>query len=290
MVYGAENFSSVNYLELESKLKDIHSKQGVLGKFWNNVKEFTTFGKSEKDCEKMLEKYKSGYISFEEAVGYIEDFEKKQENTVDLLTNIATGIGAIAYVTATAGTGPIGWTTALLGAPVGALIKSGANLLDRATNEVQRDALDVKEIAHDVVSGAVTGMTSAVSSGIFKGRASGQINFATSVKNGIKCGLSCGAISGSSSYLTDVVLDEDKEFNTADLLNSTASNALISGAVGGVIGGAACNNVIHSGIFSKVNRNNLAQAFGEDSFLSSSRKVLSNKVKNVTENLKTNFA
>lgn len=269
MINGVENFSNAKYLELQSKLKDVGDKQGVLGQAWNGFKEFSGLGKSEKNCESMLEKYKNGKIGFEEALSYIEDFEKRQDGAVDLMTNIATGVGAIAY----AGTGPVGFVAALGAAPIGAAIKTGVNIFDRATNDVEGDALDAKEIVKDTVSGAVTGATSAVSSGIFKGI--DQKNIGLSVKNGIKCGLECGAISGSTSYLTDVALDSDKDFNAGDLVANAANSALVSGAVGGVVGGGVYQNITNGGFLTHFN-NNIAR----DSLLSSARKIGGNTVRN----------
>lgn len=290
MVSGVENFSNTNYFELQSKLKAVSDKQGVLGKAWNGFKEFSGLGKSESDCESMLEKYKNGSISFDEALSYIEDFEKRQDNASELISNLATGVGAIAFTTATAGAGTIVWATAAKAAPIGAAIKSGVNMLDRATNDVEGDALDVKEVTKDVISGAVTGTTSAVSSGIFKGRADGTMALSTSIKNGAKCGVACGSLSGSTSYLTDVALDEDKEFSAGDLIKNTATSALVSGTVGGAVGAGAYNSVAHNGIFSQVNRDSLKQAFTEDSVLSSIRKIAGDKVKAIFNSVKSKFA
>ena len=101
----------------------------------------------------MLEKYKNGQISLEEAMEYIEDFEKKQENAVNLISNIATGIGSIALATTAVAGGPIGWGLALAkGAPIGAAIKTGLKTLDRATNNVEGDELDGKELIKDAIT------------------------------------------------------------------------------------------------------------------------------------------
>lgn len=267
MISGVENFSNAKYLELQSKLNEVGDKQGFLGNAWNGFKEFSGLGKSESDCESMLEKYKNGAINFEEALAYIEDFEKKQDNSVDLITNIATGVGAIAYM----GAGTFAFPAAFAAAPIGAAIKTAVNVLDRSTNKVEGDALDAKEIAKDVVSGAVTGTTSAVSSGIFEGVKQG--NIFTSVKNGVKCGVACGAMSGSTSYLTDVALDKDKDFDAGDLIGNTATSALVSGVVGGTIGGGVYANVTKGGVLNNID------GVTRDSVLSSGRKIGGNFVR-----------
>ncbi len=289
MVDGVKNFSNRKYLELQTKLEEVKDKQGIVGKTWNGFKELTGLGVSEDSCENMLENFKKGKLSFEEAVSYIEEFEKKQDSSVDLLTNIATGVGAIAFTTFA----PIAGTGALavaLSAPVGSVIKAGTKIIDRATNDVENDALNSKEIIKDAVKGAVTGATSTVSSGIFKGRATGTMELATSIKNGAKCGLACGALSGSTSYITDTALDEDKDFNTGELIANTATSALVSGTVGGLFGAGAYSNVTKDGIFAHVNRENLTQAFAEDSVLSSARKIAGNRVNSAKNFFKTSAA
>ena len=154
---------------LEETLQNIEDKQGILGKAWNGIKEITTLGVSESDCESMLEKYNKGEVSFEKAIEYLEEYDSKQETLSGLLSNIVTGVGAIAI----AGAGPVGWGMAFIkGAPIGAAIKAGIGVLDRATNDVEDDAIDGKQIVKDVVSGALTGAASAVSGSqcfIYKG-------------------------------------------------------------------------------------------------------------------------
>lgn len=219
---------------LENRFAEINAKQGVLGSIWNGFKETTGTGVSKSDCEKMIEKYNIGAVSFDEAIEYINSFEAKQDEMSDLQANILTGVGAIALATC-AVAGPIGWVAALTyGAPIGALLKTGIKLLDRASNKVQGDELDGKQMTKDVISGAITGMTSAVWSGVGEGIKAGKI--ALSVSNGAKSGAECGAIAGASSYITDVALDENKYFNFGDLLKSTTTSAFVSGTVGGAVG------------------------------------------------------
>ena len=88
------------------------------------------------------------------------------------------------------------------------------------------------------------------------------------------CGVACGAMSGSSSYLTDVALDEDKKFNFGDLVKTTTTSALVSGAVGGTIG---------AGMYGLANGNcatlSLGKTIARDSALSGSRKIAGNGIK-----------
>lgn len=276
--YGAYNRHTYSSKEqesifLEQKLENIKDEQGILGKAWNGIKEITTLGISASDCDSVLEKYKNGEISFEEAVGYFDEFDTKQENASGLLSNILTGIGGIAVATAAAASGPIGWGLAFLkGAPIGAVLKTGINLLDRATNDIDGDALDVKQMTKDAVSGAITGAASAVSGASSLGykalEQKGLLSAGTigaDIAKGVFCGAECGAMAGAATYMTDVALG-DKDFEFGELLTNSATSALVSGSVGAVVG-AGFNGL------AKTDFNNLATVT-KDSISSSTRKIL----------------
>lgn len=286
-------------LFLKEKLEAIKDEQGLLGKAWNGIKEVTNLGVSASDCNSMLRRYNNGEISFEEAVNYLDEFNSKQEAMSGLLSNILTGAGAIAFTTLTAGTGSIAWSLALAkGAPVGAALKTGINLIDRATNDVEGDAFDCKEIAKDAISGAITGATSAVSSSetlsfkLFGNKMND--GFAKSALKGALCGVECGALAGSTSYLTDVAFG-DKEFSASDMLANTASSMLVSGTVGGAIGAgiqgvsnlgsANAQGAIRQttqGVAKESAKATSGTGIGQvihDAFLSSTRKVLGYEVK-----------
>ena len=276
---GIYNNSSANKKtqELEEKLKEVQDEQGFLGKTWNGFKEITNLGLSNSDCEKMVDKYNNGEISFEEAVSYIEDFKSKQETMSELGANILTGIGAIAFATTALSAGPIGWVAAIAkGAPIGAALKTGIKTLDRATNDIEGDALDMKQMTKDAISGALTGTTSAVSSGVGAGIKAGKVGL--SILNGAKCGTICGSVSGAASYLADVAFEEDKEFNTGELLKNTATSAFVSGTVGAVVGGGMY------GLSSNVGKEatkTLSQTIVADSSSSTARKLLGQGERNI---------
>ena len=269
--YGYGNNSKTLYLE--SKFQEIQDKQGILGNIWNSVKEITTLGVSASDCNNMLEKYKNGEISFEEAVNYLDEYDSKQENASGLLSNILTGIGGIAVATAAAASGPIGWGLAFLkGAPIGAALKTGINFIDRATNDIEGDAFDAKQITKDAVSGALTGAASAVSGASSLGYKAleqrglveaGKIG--SDILKGAFCGLECGAMSGAATYMTNVALG-DEDFELEELLTNTATSAFVSGTVGSIVG-AGLNGLNKTGFanFGTVTR---------DSISSSTRKIL----------------
>lgn len=263
--------------ELENKLKEVQNEQGFLGKSWNCFKEITNLGLSNSDCEKLVDKYNNGEISFEEAVQYIEDFESKQETMSELGANILTGIGAIAYATTALSAGPIGWIAAIAkGAPIGAALKTSIKTLDRATNDKKGDALNAKQITKDAISGALTGTTSAVSSGVGAGIKAGKVGL--SILNGAKCGTICGSVSGAASYLVDVAFEDDKEFNSGELLKNTATSAFVSGTVGAVVGGGMYG--LSSNVGSETTKT-LGQTIIADSTSSTARKGMGQIERNI---------
>ncbi len=276
-----KSYISTKTQELENKLKEVQDEQGFLGKSWNCFKEITNLGLSNSDCEKLVDKYNNGEISFEEAVSYIEDFQSKQETMSELGANILTGIGAIAFATTALAAGPIGWIAAIAkGAPIGAALKTGLKTLDRATNNIDDDAIDAKEMTKDAISGALTGTTSAVSSGVGAGIKAGKIGL--SIFNGAKCGAICGGVSGAASYLTDVAFEDDVEFNTGELLENAATSAFVSGTVGAVVGGGMYGLSANVG---KEATKTLGQTIVADSTSSTTRKLLGQGERNILSSI-----
>ncbi len=265
---------------LEQKLQDVKAKQGFLGKTWNGIKEITNLGVKQSDCEKLVDKFNKGKISLNEAMAYIEEFEKKQESGANLLANVATGVGAIATATTAVAAGPIGWGIAIAkGAPIGAALKTGIKTADRATNDVEGDALDAKELIKDAVSGGITGATSAVSSGVGAGVKAGK--FGLSVLNGAKCSTLCGAVSGASGYVLDAALDDDKDFNLGEFALNTATSAFVSGTVGAAVGGGVYGVQSALGNVGKEVSKTTSQAIVSDSITSTTRKFLGDAEKNI---------
>ncbi|MBQ9149976.1 hypothetical protein IJX73_03495 [bacterium] len=282
--------SATNSLFLKRKLEEVEDKQGVLGNIWNGIKEFSNLGTSMSDCESMLDKYNKGEISFDEALECINEFDSKQKTMSGLLSNIITGVGAIAVATTAAASGPIGWGLAFLkGAPIGAAIKTGLGVLDRATNDIENDEFEGKTLVKDAVSGAITGAASAISSAssvTYKALVNnGMLKTGTltaDIAKGALCGVECGAMSGSTSYLTEVALG-DEDFSFEELANNTLTSAFVSGTVGGIVGASThainvskASNISNTSNASDVT--NVSKGNGKqiaiDSFWSSMRKVL----------------
>ncbi|MBR1617549.1 hypothetical protein IJ670_05290 [bacterium] len=272
-----ESLNSVDFLH--SKLDYINSKQGCIGKLCNGIKETVNAGVTNAKCETMLAKYDNGEISFEEALECLESYENKQKTSSGLVENILTGLGSIAVTTLAAAGGPITLPLALLyGGTSGAAIKTVLGITDRATNNIQGDDFDKKEILKDAISGGTTGTTSAVSSHIFQGVKEAKIG--VSLLNGAKCGVECGTASGAVSYLTDCALDENKKFDFGELTSQTLTSGFVSGTVGTLVGGCTYGLESLAGNIGKEASLSVGQTIARDGALSSTRKVLAQGEKN----------
>ena len=227
--------------ELSLMLDEVEAEQGLISKGWNEIKEFFNAGTSVEKCEEAIERYKQGLISFEEAAEEIAKFDTKQDSSLELFSNILTGIAAIGAVAATVATG--GAAGIAIGAAAGAATKAGTKLFDRATNKVEGDAMDGKQITKDLISGGITGAIGVATAGTGGGaflKAGKNASFGKHVLSGAKAsaktGLITGSISGSSGYLLDCAYD-DKEFKFGEFVTTTATSAAVSGTVGTLLGG-----------------------------------------------------
>ena len=219
---------------LNESFSEVQDEQGLIGKLWNGFKNLTGLGLSSNDVQEKIEQYEQGEITYEEALDTIESFSDKQEGAVNLIANTITGVATAGITIATGGAGAL-----LMGAAIGGAAKAGVKTLDRATNNVEGDALDAKEIVKDSLTGAVDGMVSAATAGIIKGPIAGQ-TVKQAVKQGAIQGATSGAITGgvtgAADYTVNTIAD-DEEFTFEGLLKTTAQNAITGAVFGGVLGG-----------------------------------------------------
>ena len=150
---NATNSIAGDVESLNEAFNEVQDEQGLIGKLWNGFKNLTGLGLSSDDVQEKIEQYEQGEITYEEALETIESFSDKQEGAVNIIANTATGIATAGIAVATGGAGAL-----LMGAAIGGATKAGIKTLDRATNNVEGDALDAKEIIKDTVTGAVDGM------------------------------------------------------------------------------------------------------------------------------------
>lgn len=223
-----------NVNSLSEAFNEVQDEQGLLGKLWNGFKNLTGLGLGSNDVQEKIEQYEQGEITYEEALNTIESFSDKQEGAVNIIANTVTGVATAGVAVATGGAGAL-----LMGAAIGGATKAGVKTLDRATNNVEGDALDAKEIVKDSLTGAVDGMVSAATAGLIKGPIAGQ-TVKQAVKQGMVQGATSGAITGgvtgAADYTVNTIADNE-EFTFGGLLQSTAQNAITGAVFGGVLGG-----------------------------------------------------
>ena len=219
---------------LNESFSEVQDEQGLIGKLWNGFKNLTGLGLSSNDVQEKIEQYEQGEITYEEALNTIESFSDKQEGAVNIIANTVTGVATAGVAVATGGAGAL-----LMGAAIGGATKAGVKTLDRATNNVEGDALDAKEIVKDSLTGAVDGMVSAATAGLIKGPIAGQ-TVKQAVKQGMVQGATSGAITGgvtgAADYTVNTIADNE-EFTFGGLLQSTAQNAITGAVFGGILGG-----------------------------------------------------
>ena len=242
-LFHGEEFYSVEVLQ--NQLAEINASNGFIGEGWNDIKNGTGLGISSDDCEDAISLYKQGKISFEQAEAKINQYKAKQESSVNLFSNIATGAAAILAGTAVVATG--GLAALGVGALTGAATKAGLKTVDRATNKVKGDALDGKQIAKDALSGAVTGGIGVATAGTAGNPFNNgfAVGGKTLIEGGTKAcvarcavtGLETGAISGASNNLIECAFEEDKDFNLKDFTTETVTSAVTGATVGAIMGG-----------------------------------------------------
>lgn len=244
-----EDFNTISQEEqsksLETQLETVSDEQGIVSSLWNGIKCLTGIGSSTSKCEKAIEDFKNGKISYEEASSAISEFQEKQKNSVNLVSNIATGVATVAVLGSAVMTGGLSLGIIAAAAGVGAATKAGLKFADRATNKVKGDALDGKQIAKDALSGAVDGAVSVATMGIGSAAVTGKTVATQSIKqtiiNGAKLGALDGAISGgvtgAGDYAIEAAFEEDIDFNLKDFTKSALTNAAGGALAGGVMGG-----------------------------------------------------
>ena len=217
---------------LRQEFASVQEEQGFFGKLWDGIKSLTGIGLSSGKVENAITQYENGEISYDEAMQTVQSYQQKQDDGVNIITNVATGLATTCL---TFGTGGLGL---LFGGLIGGAAKAGLKTIDRASNGVAGDELNGKEIIKDVITGGVDGTLNVLTGGM-AGKAGSTLG--KSILGGAIQGAKAGAISsgaaGATEYITDSILDEDKEFNLGEFMSYTATNAVSGGVFGGAMGG-----------------------------------------------------
>lgn len=279
---------------LKQEFDSIKKEQGIIGKAWDKFKNITGLGLGSNDVEDKIKQYENGEISYDEALASIQSFDSKQDGMVDMAANVVSGLAVAGSAVLTGG------TSLLAGAAIGGAVKAGIKTADRATNEIEGDALNAKQIIKDGVTGAVDGAVTVATAGMVKAPVLGQSvgkAVTTGAIQGAKAGAISGAASSAASYAVEAAVEEDVDFSVKEYLKAAAQGAAVGGAFGGVLGG------VTGGVAqSKLNKpevrqlaNNLGMQDGniQDSealskYLAKNKKVDINELNNYIENVDKN--
>ncbi len=268
--------------DLKEKLSNVKDEQGIIGSAWNAIKCLTNLGSSTEKCEKAIEDFEAGKISYEEADKVISEFSSKQKSSVNMISNITTGVVTALLVGSAVATGGLSLGVVAAGVGIGAATKAGMKFADRATNKVEDDALDAKQIVKDSLSGAVEGVATTCTMGIGNAAVAGEAVASQTLKqtviegakSGAKSGAIAGAITGAGDYGIEAFMEEDVKFSVKGMAYSATANALGGAVAGGVIGG------VSSGIQYK-NTNTSVETIADDSVEASVK--ANNSVKEVAD-------
>ena len=254
---------------LYKEIEKVNKEQGLISSLWNDLKCFTNIGSSTEKCEKEIKKFQNGEISFDEASKTISEFQRKQKNSVNIFANVLTGLTAIAVVGSAIASGGLSLGVIAIGAGVGAGTKAGLKFLDRATNKVEGDAVDAKQIAKDALSGATDGAISVATFGIGSTALAGKTIAEQTVKQtviqGVKFGAFdgavTGAVTGASDYTIEAAFEENVDFETKEMLKTAAINGTIGGVLGSVLGGVSSKIRHQNALKLKTNSNEMTKTY-----------------------------
>jgi len=242
----SEEDKTAQIKQLEEKLKQAKDTNGFIGKAFNKIKEWTKIGIDAKECETIIDDYKNGKITYEEAEGKIEAYKNGQTNSVNTATSLVIGVATTAILASAVMTGgPSIGVGVLVAAGVGAVLKTGLKIADRATNNIKNDEFDAKQLGKDALSGVLDGAVSVGMMGL--GTSAVTLKTVTEqtakqvVKTGIIQGAKAGAISGATmgvgNYSIEAAFEEDVDFKVKDFLETTAVSAAFGALLGGAMGG-----------------------------------------------------
>lgn len=203
--------------ELSKQLKAVQAEQGIIGKGINFVK--CIFGQGSDKCEQAIRDFKDGKISYEEASETISGYQSNQSTVSGIVKGIATAGVVIAALGSAVATGGATLPLILAGAGIAGGTSVGLNLAERATNDINNDALDAGQMAKDFAHGAVDGAITVATMGT-----------ASVAKAGVSSTVETGL-----AETTEVVLEEGvKQTAKKGILSRIGSKIFKKGAEEGV--------------------------------------------------------
>ncbi len=158
---------------LRSEFETVKNGQGLIGKAWDGIKNFFGMKNGSNKVEETIQKAENGEITLEEAYEQIEKYKNGQEQSVDLVADVASGIASFASFSLATGVGlaaapftggaSLGLVAAGLGiaGASGAIIKAGIKGIDAAVGGREYDSL-----GYDLATGGINGIFAPITAGI----------------------------------------------------------------------------------------------------------------------------
>ena len=165
--------NNIDISELKQDIEKTKSEQGLIGKLWDGFKNLTGIGAGSNKAEKAIENFESGKISQEEMIKAVNGYKEGQEQCVDMVADIVSGIasfGAFALATGVGiaaspftGGASLGLVAAGFGVAgvAGAASKVAIKGIDSAVGGRKYDSF-----VYDLATGGVNGIFAPVTAGV----------------------------------------------------------------------------------------------------------------------------
>ncbi len=233
--------NSINNGELDTLLTNAKNKQGIIGKTIDSFKSSTGLGLSSKKCQRYIDDYKNGKMTYSEVLEKINKYDYKQTSSTNLISSLISGSIGILAASLVIPTGGLSLGALAAASGACALSKVSIKTIDRMTNNVQKDALNPKQLAKDTLQGAIDGFATASVMGMGKNVLAGASTLKETIKlgtlNGFKAGAISGAIMGAGNYTVECATEKDEKFEGDKLIVNTVTSSLAGGITGSLLGG-----------------------------------------------------
>lgn len=244
--------SLLNSSEMKLELQKTKSEQGPIGKLWDGIKNLTGIGASSNKAEQAIKDYENGKITQKEMEESVNSYKEGQEECVDTVANIVSGIASMSvFIAATAaglaaapftGGASLGLIAAGIGLSTasGAATKAAVKKLDCAIGGREYDSLK-----SDLISGSINGLFAPFTAGIGGSAAKllAQKLGVTVAREGGEIALNSGIQNTLKGKLVNMVVNNNKLSFTGSTKPKRAIVQVTNQAVDNMLG-----NGIKSGI------------------------------------------
>ena len=154
------NYNSSDTNSLREDFEKTKEEQGLIGKAWDGIKNLFNLKTGSDSVEETLEKYENGEITQEEAQLALEKYKNGQEMSVDVVSDITSGIVAVGA----AALAPVtGGASLLVAASAGAVSKTAIKATDALANGRE---YELKDLGYDIITGSINGAMAPLSNAL----------------------------------------------------------------------------------------------------------------------------